>query len=222
MVRIVIVLCLLASPAIGAVPDDLRLSRVRLQIEEVFAAAARDGVPEAILADKVREGLAKSVPPEGLAQAIRTYEGRLAEAVTLAGASLPSLLKAVAEARAVGAEPRELRQILAASHDPKWQTRALDVVTDLAQRGLPVARVASTVASVLRTDPRKLERIAFAAHSLSGKVGGAEALEAISRATGNPYGLDRADFTGHPDDRGPDRDTEGQRGPAYQHGKGQP
>jgi hypothetical protein len=223
MVRLVIVLSLLPTAVLGAPPDDARLAPVRAQLDQLLSAAAHDGVPESILIDKLREGLAKNVPPARLVEVVRGYESRLAEAVTLAGPSAPSLLKALAEARAAGVEARELSPLLAASGDASRRTRALDVLTDLAQRGFPAAQAARTVTSVLRSDPQKVDRIAAAAQSLSERVGRAQALEAIAQAAGKGLGPERAaDFVGKFDDRGPERDTTGQRGPGYQHGKGKP
>jgi hypothetical protein len=223
MMRLVVVLSLLPTAVLGALPDDARLAPVRAQLDQVLTAAVHDGVPESILSDKLREGLAKNVSPARLAEVLRGYESRLAEAVALAGPSAPSLLKALAEARAAGVEARELGPLLAASGDAGRRTRALDALTDLAQRGFPAAQAARTVASVLRSDPQKVDRIAAAAQSLSERVGRAQALEAIARAAAKGLGPEHAaDFTGKFDDRGPERDNTGQRGPGYQHGKGKP
>jgi hypothetical protein len=217
MVRCITILLLSSLPALGAVPDDPRLAQVRPQLAEVLTAAARDGVPESILGDKLQEGLAKNVPPARLAEALRSYEGRLAEAVKLAPGSDAALLKAIVEARAAGVEARELAPIIKSR-----SSRGLDVVTDLVQRGFPAGQSARTVAAVLEKNPRQVERIAAAAQSLATKVSRAEALDAITRAAQKGVGPDRAEPPGHSDDRGPDRESSGQRGPGYQHGKGKP
>jgi hypothetical protein len=220
MVRLVIVQMLVALPAFAGVADDPRLLPVRATVDQAYAGAARDGVPVSLLDDKLREGLAKSVPPARLAAFLGDYETRLAEAAALAKpANSPSLLKAIVEARAAGVQPRDLQPVITRG------AHAVDVVTDLAQRGFAPAQVASTVAKVAQKDPRQLDRLAAVAQSLSARVGRAEALDAIGRAADRGLGPDRApDFTARPsyDDRGPDRDTTGQRGPGYQHGKGKP
>jgi hypothetical protein len=225
MGRFIAISLLLPLSAFGAAPKDPRLAPVQPQIEQIFTAALRDGVPEQILVDKMNEGLAKNVLAPKLAQVLLGYEGRLAEAVNLAQnpAAPPSLLKALVEARTAGAAANDLVPVLLASRDLAAVSRALDVVTDLLQRGFPADRSARTVASVLARNPRQLERIAASALSLASRVSRWEALDAIDRAAGKGLGPDHAaEVLGHSDDRGPDRESSGQRGPGYQHGKGKP
>jgi hypothetical protein len=219
MDRFVIVLMCFSLPALAGVPDDARLGPVRAQLDQVYAAAARDGVPESLLDDKLREGLAKSVEPARLAAFLGGYEARLAEAVAVTRSSAPQLLKSWVEARSMGAEARDLMPLVSRPS----AVRSLDAVTDLAQRGFAPAQAAATVAKVAQRDARQLERLAAVAQALSNRVGRAEALDAINRAADKGLGPDRApDFAGRPDDRGPNRDNSGQRGPGYQHGKGKP
>jgi hypothetical protein len=218
MVRLVIVQMLLSLPAFAGVSDDARLAPVKAQLDQAYTAAARDGVPVSLLDDKLAEGLAKNVPPARLAAFIGTYETRLTEAAALAKtASTPALLKAIVEARAAGATGHDLEPLVARG------AHAVDVLTDLAQRGFPPAQAASIVAKVASKNPRQLDRLAAVAQSLAARLGPVEALDAIGRAADRGLGPDRApDFAGRPDDRGPNRDTSGQRGPGFQHGKGKP
>jgi hypothetical protein len=238
MVRLGLTLLLLAGRgAAAATPDDARLNPARAQLETVFAAAARDGVPESILSDKVKEGLAKGVPAARIALVVRTLEQSLADGARQAAPRFspppPSLLKAMVAARAAGAQPRELEALLNAGAQlgASTVTRALDVLTDLAQRGFPTAAAARAVAAVESKSPRELERISPQAQSLSSKGGlaRAEALDAIARAAKQGLGVDRAaEATGHDPpglenkDRGPNRESSGQRGPGNGKANGHP
>lgn len=237
MYRMVLALMLLvaegrANAGAPAVLGDARLAPAAPQLAEVWAAAARDGVPESILNDKLNEGLAKGVPAARIALVIRTLESSLAEAQKqLAGhvsSPPPALLKAMVEARNAGADKRDLETLLAAGAPRGAQalTRALDVLTDLAQRGFPVAAAVRAVSAVVAQNPRGLDQITARAQALTRNgVTRAEALDAIARgpqdhaaeAPGQgkaPPGLDN--------DRGPNRESSSQRGPGFQHGRGKP
>ncbi len=237
MARLCMALALLLAPARAAagVPDDPRLVPARAELESAFAAAVRDGVPEIILTDKVREGLAKGIPAAKVAVVVRALEVSLAEAVRQISPHVPtpppSLLKAAVEARAAGAPPREVDALLraGAARGAPALTRALDVVTDLSQRGFPPAGASRAVAAVVAREPRGVDRIVTEAQALSGQSGvtRAEALDAIARAAALGLGVDRAaEALGHSspglDDRGPNRETSSQRGPGKDHGKGKP
>jgi hypothetical protein len=221
--------------AAAALFDDARLQPARAELDAAFSAAARAGVPESILADKVKEGLAKGVPASRIAQAVRALEQSLAEAVRLAAPSFtpppPSLLKAIAAARSVGAQRSELESLLkaGASRGVKATTRALDVITDLAQHGYPTAASARAVIAVLNKNPRALDQVAAEAQTLSAASGvtRADALDAIAKAAAQGLGLDRAIETlsrdpATLDDRGPNRESSSERGPGSGRGKGHP
>jgi hypothetical protein len=237
MARMCIALLLLLGSArsLGAPPEDARLTPARAELEGAFAAAARDGVPESILSDKVREGLAKGVPAARIAQVVRELERSAAEAERQVKpqvkAAPPSLLKALMAARAAGAPREELDGVLrqnAARGTPAVE-HALDVLADLAQHGYPAQAAARAVSAVLAREPRALERVPAEAQSLAARTGAtrAEALDAIARAAEKGLTLSHAaEALGHGapglDDHGPDRETSSQRGPGRDHGQGKP
>jgi hypothetical protein len=228
MLRAVFGLLLLSGSALGALLEDPRLAAVKPELTSTWALAARDGVPETILDDKLREGLAKNVPAARLALVLQSLEIALAEAVKLtAGVPQPSpgLLKAIVEARSAGAPPRELELLIhaGAARGSVALMRAVDVVTDLSQRGFPTSEAAHTVTTVLSKNPRAVGEIPLAAQQARSKVTPAEALDAIARAADRGLGPDHAldVISKQPpgqDDRGPNRETSGQRG--INHGKG--
>src|SRR5207248_7879792 len=107
------------------------------------------GLPAELIADKVREGLAKGVPPARIAAVVAGLADALgrarAEAQPLVGgAPSASLLKAIVEAHAAGAAAADVATVLRGG----GRERAVQVLTDLAQRGYPVAVAARTVAAV--------------------------------------------------------------------------
>jgi hypothetical protein len=230
MLRFVLGLLLVSGGAFGASPtwDDPRLTAVKGELQATWALAARDGVPETLLEDKLHEGLAKSVPAARLAQVLAAFEVSLAEAVKLSKLQNPppALLKALVEAKNAGAQPRDLELVLHAANPrgAAMTLRAIDVITDLSQRGFPPAPAARAVATVVEKNPRGLEQIPAAAQQATrAKATATEALDAIARAADKGLGPDHAlEMLGKTppgqDDRGPNRETSGQRG--VNHGKG--
>jgi hypothetical protein len=219
----------------AALPDDARLQPARAELEAAFSAAARAAVPESILVDKVKEGLAKGIPAVRIAQVVRTLEQSLAEAVSLSTPHFTpppaSLLKAIAAARSVGVLGGELETLLkvGAGRGAKPTTHALDVITDLAQHGYPTAVAVRAVTAVLNKNPRALDQVAPFAQKLSTTKGvtRSDALDAIGRAAVEGVGLDRASEalsrdSAPPDDRGPNRESSSERGPGNGRGKGHP
>ena len=221
-------LLLVSGRAAASILDDPRLSPARPQLDRVFAAATRDGVPESILSDKLNEGLAKGVPAARIALVVSALEGSLAEASRQAAAHFSqtplSLLKAMVATRSSGATAGEVDTLLKAgsAHGTGAVTRALDVVSDLGQRGFPSAVATRVVTVVLSKSPRDVERIPTEAQTLLSRKGvsRADALDAIARAASQGLSVDRAgDTLGHDPpgledkDHGPNRETSGQRGP---------
>src|SRR5213593_4237267 len=118
--------------------DDPRLAPVRVELQAALHKAAQAGVPEQLLVDKVREGLAKNVPAPRLLSAVRALEASLEEAQQLASSRLHAtplpLLRAIAEARAGGASLAEVGVVLDAAHDASRATRAVSALSDLLAR----------------------------------------------------------------------------------------
>jgi len=207
---------------------DPRLGAERERIGQTIAAAARDGLPVELLQDKVREGLAKGVPAPRITVAL----GRLSESLSgaraeLAGRDRPSarLYRAVVDAHAAGAGRPEVGAVLAATPraDGEATARAIEVLGDLARHGFPVDAAARAVADVARARPQVLGQLVGEAEALrrSGMATPVEALDALTRAAQRSLRLDEAqkllprggrDRGASPDERGPERETQGNRG----------
>jgi hypothetical protein len=223
----------LIGVARAAVPDDARLGAARAELQAVFEAAARDGVPEALLADKVREGLAKNVPAPRIAGVVRGLEQTLAtariEAQAHVGAPPPALLKAIAEAHAASATRSDVERVLAAAapRGAEPATRAVEVLTDLSQRGYPPSAAAQAIAEVTTKNPGAVTRLPSQAETLRLRAGATrtDVLDALARASEQGLGLERAAEVlgrapGPPDDRGPNRESTG--GHSKDRGRGKP
>jgi hypothetical protein len=245
--RLTLMLFLLGRPTLGqAAPpsslvEDARLGPARAELRASFDAALREQVPEALLTDKLREGLAKGVPAPRIAQVIAGLERALAaaraEALPLVAAPPPGLLKAMVEAHAIGAARNDLASVLraAAPHGPEAATRAVEVLTDLGQRGYPAGPASITVAQIARSSPASLAQLPAQAELLRSQRGAshAEALAALLRASAEGIPLDRAEQAlrrgdksddgrgpGGDDGHGPVRESSGPRGNANGNGKG--
>jgi hypothetical protein len=232
---IALALLLASARSLGAPPDDARLASVSAELTATYTAASRDSVPESILSDKVREGLAKGVPAARIALVVRDLERALADAERQAAphVTLPpaTLLKAMVAARTAGAARDDLDGLLRqnAARGTAAVERALDVVVDLSQHGYPAALAAHAIAAVLAREPHAVDRVPAEAQSLIARTGitRAEALDAIQRATQKGLNLSHAaEALGHGapglDDHGPDRETSSQRGPGRANGNGKP
>jgi hypothetical protein len=202
--------------------DAARLGPSAGDVRAVVDHAAQAGLPEQLLVDKVREGLAKGVAPARIVVVIRGLEEGLlrarAEAQPFTGsAPPPGLLKAIVEAHAVGANVGDVGALLRAG----GRERAVQVLTDLIQRGYPVAGATRTVAA-LGAHLDALDRLVGEAERLRSVDGASpsDALDAIARANAQGLGLDHAEQLLHhggdvSDDNthGPNRETSGGRGP---------
>lgn len=239
MARALLLVCLVSAAAVARAEapalDDARLGPAAGEVHAAIDRAARAGLPQQILVDKVQEGLAKHVPPPRIAAVVRGLGEALAraraEAQPFAGAAPPpGLLKALVEAHAVGVKPADAARVLRAG----GRERAIEVLTDLVQRGYPAAAAAHAVGAV-GGRARALDRLVGEAERLRAIDGAAptDALEALVRANAQGLGLDHAEQLLHRaplDDaaRGPNRETSGARGPrsggvaAPGHGKGRP
>lgn len=171
-----------------SLPADPRLAPVRVELEKTVATAGRDGLPVEMIVSKVREGLAKGVPPEVIRDVAARLAQNLSASATMlrtqrAGAPSPALVRVVAEARLAGVEPESLAP-LAASHEPDAVVaRAVEVVTDLTMRGYPGRPSASLVRDIAERDAPSLGRVVAGLEAIRTEqtVSRADALEALGR-----------------------------------------
>jgi len=221
--------------------DEARLGPSAADVRALVDRTAASGLPAELLVDKVREGLAKGVPPARIALVVHGLADSLgrarSEALTAAVAS-PStaLLKAIVEAHGAGVGTGEVAAVLRAGG--RARERAVQVLTDLAQRGYPVAVAARTVSAIAGHGKNALDHLVGEAErlrSLDAATPG-DALDALARADAQGLGLDHAEQLLHrngngdgpdSDAHGPNRETSGTRGPrsggvaAPGHGKNQ-
>src|SRR5262245_57888212 len=121
MLRIMWVLVSVTQPLLAApLPDDPRLDPVRADLARTVAQASARRLPDTLLTDKVREGLAKNVPPERIAQVVAKLAAALgdarAEARPFVSGTPPSaLLKAIADANALGVTTNAVIDVLRAA-----------------------------------------------------------------------------------------------------------
>jgi len=178
--------------------DDSRLGGSAADVRAVVDRAAAGGLPAELLVDKVREGLAKGVPPARIALVVRDLAdslGRARSETQNAGVVAPSaaLLKTIVDAHAAGVGTAEVAAVLRSGVQDC--ERALQVLTDLAQRGYPVSVAARTVAAISARGKNALDHL----------VGEAERLRSVDAAVP----ADALDELDH----GPNRETSGDRGP---------
>jgi hypothetical protein len=203
--------------------DDVRLSGVSRELRAVVDRASVNGLPTELLLDKVREGLAKGVPAARIATVVRGLGESLGharvEAQPYVSSPSPSLLKAIVEAHAAGAGTAEVVSILRATGQER--ERALQVLTDLAQRGYPVALATRTIAAITGHRRNGLVRLVGEAERLRSihAATPGDALDALARAEAQGLGLDHAEQllhrsdVGGDDPHGPSHETSGSRGP---------
>ncbi len=172
----------------GMLPADPRLAPVRVELEKTVSSVARDGLHAEVSFSKVREGLAKGVPPEVIRDVAARLAQNLSASATMlrsqrAGTPSPSLVRVVAEARMAGVEAESIAP-LAASHEPDAVVaRAVEVVTDLTVRGYPSRPSASLVREVTERDAASLGRLVAGLEAIRTEqtVSRADALEALGR-----------------------------------------
>jgi hypothetical protein len=209
-----------AAPA-ALVPDDPRLGATRGELQTLVDEATRGGLPAGLLVDKVREGLAKGVAAPRILQVVRGLEGALAtaraEAASVAKSPPPGLLKALVEAHAAGVPARDTDALLhaASARGPQAMERALVVVTDLAQRGFPVAAAARALGVIAARNPAALDKVPGQAEALAAHRGvtRAAALDALARASVGGMDLEHAGSLLDHRPGGPVEFDEEQRGP---------
>jgi hypothetical protein len=216
--------------------DDARLGGAAAELHALVDRAAVNGLPAELLVDKVREGLAKGVPPARIVVVVRGLGDGLVRARTetqAAGVAAASaaLLKAIVEAHAAGVGATEVTVVLHGG----GRDRALQVLTDLAQRGYPLPVAARTVTAIVGHGKNGLDHLVGEAERLRSVDAATpgDALDALARADAQGLGLDHAEQLLHHgsdasdnDGHGPNRETSGNRGPgsggvaAPPHGKG--
>ncbi len=205
--------------------DELtRLGPDSAGLRAILERAGAADLPAELLVDKVREGLAKGVPPGRIVAVVTGLERALGqarvEAQPYAGAKPPrGLLRALVEAHAAGVRDGDTVEVMRAG----GRDRAIQVLTDLVQRGYPPGPAARAVAGVARK-PTVLEQLVGHAERLRGNdaVPRLEVLDALTRANAQGLGIDhaeqllrrqeRGDAEGN-SGRGSDRETSGVRGP---------
>src|SRR5262249_33576735 len=149
--------------------DDSRLGGSAAEVHALLDRAAANGLPTELLVDKVREGLAKGVPSARIALVVRGLADSLGVAraeAQAAGAAPPSaaLLKAIVEAHAAGVGAAGVATVLRGTG--RDGVRALEVLTDLAQRSYPIAAAARTVAAIASHHKNALDHLVGQAEQL--------------------------------------------------------
>jgi hypothetical protein len=205
--------------------DDSRLGGSAAEVRAVVNRAAADGLPTELLVDKVREGLAKGVPPARIAFVVGDLAeslGRARAETQAAEVAAPSaaLLKAIVEAHAAGVGPGDVATVLrGGGRDREY---ALQVLTDLAQRGYPVSVAARTVSAIAGHRKNALDHLVSEAERLRSidALMPSDALDVLARADAQGVGLDHAEQLLHRGNDGcdsdlhaPNRETSGYRGP---------
>jgi hypothetical protein len=196
----------------------------------IINQAKHDGLPAELIVDKVREGLAKGIPASQVMSVARGLLVALAharaEAQPLIGvAPPPGLLKAIIEARTAGVASDSIVTLLRAG----GREQAVQVLTDLVQRGYPTLVAARTVGA-LSSHRDALEQLVGQAERLRLIEGASlsDALYTLVCANAQGLSLDRAEQLLHGNEanddngRGPNRETSGPRGPRFTHGKNPP
>lgn len=239
MVRRLVILGLISATAtsVRAQPaplDDPRLGASAAEVRAVVQQAVQKGLPGQLLTDKVSEGLAKGVPPARIAVVLRGLAQSLGqardEARPFVTGDVPrALLKALVEAHGAGVTPGDASVVLGAG----GRTHAIEVLTDLVQRGYHAGTAARVVGGLAHREGA-LDQVVGEAEKLRNIDGATatEALDAVERANGQGLGIDHAEQllhhgeAGDNNGRGPNRETSGPRDPknggvaAPAHGKG--
>lgn len=180
---------------------DARLSEVRPQLETSLTTAQNEGLPTQPLVEKMREGLAKHIPPPRIAAAVQMLLTQLRTADQLlskvpASAKVPHdrLVMAAAEALMAGAEPHALSQLVTAlTHSAHGQAaaplveEAVVVVAELGERGLDGRLAATSVLTAYRTQGRQgWANLLRSVRALGPGASVAEQARAVQRAAETP------------------------------------
>jgi len=177
----------LAAPtgADETIPDDARLGPARASLQATVAKAGAGGLPTRPLIVKVREGLAKGVPPERIAAAVESLARGLDEANHFARAQgrgpSAALLTALADLHARGVTWDSAAPVITAHADEAAMLRAVDVLGELATRGYPERPAGQLLRGVEEREPAAIGRLVPALESIRRglTVSRADALEAL-------------------------------------------
>ena len=155
----------LALPAAGQTIDGRERARAALpsavfeQVEQIAAAAARDGLPVRPLWDKALEGGAKRVPADRIAPALAEYAARLGTARGALGTDLPAgAIVAGADALQRGVPAPALARVREGARTPM----VLVVLADLVEAGVPVDRAVDVVRVALEQRAADEDMLALA------------------------------------------------------------
>jgi len=188
-----------AGDANEALPADARLGATRATLQAAVDRAGAAGLPTRPLVSKVREGLAKGVPPERIAAAVGTLAHGLEEANGFARAHgrspSPGLLIALADLHARGVSWDSATPVLTARADDAALARAVDVLAELAQRGYPDRAAGQLLRSVEEHDPNALGRVVAGLETIRRglTLSRADALDALgANLSGEGSALDSA------------------------------
>lgn len=177
-----------AAPAGGGddiLPDDGRLGAARAALQATVARAEAGGLPVRPLIVKVREGLAKGVPPERIATAVDSLARGLDEANQFARAhgrrASPALLTALADLHARGVGWDSAAPVVTAHADEAALVRAVDVLGELATRGYPERPAGQLLRNMEEHDPAAIGRVVAGLESIRRglTVSRADALDAL-------------------------------------------
>ncbi|GJG87272.1 hypothetical protein tb265_24530 [Gemmatimonadetes bacterium T265] len=153
-----------APPALAAAEPRLAgalAPGARAAIAAHFADAARAGLPVEPLVAKALEGVELGAAPDRIDAAVRALLARLATArVALAPVVGDAELVAGADALAAGVPAEALRRVRALSPG-RSAAVALGVLAQLVARGVPPARAADAVTTLLRRGARAAQLVAL-------------------------------------------------------------
>jgi hypothetical protein len=219
----VILLSLAAAAAALALPPRLSAEE-QAAVQAAIDRANAAELPGELLADKVKEGLAKGVPGPRIVGVVGAMARSLDEARAILAPHTKSkaapLYRAVLGARSAGVPADALTRLGRALGDrPAALTAAVEGTTDLVQRGYPQEGAVRAVLAVGQREAQSLGRLVGELESLRARYGASrtEALDAVERSAS---GLSHAGELLHPragglgnEEASPNRDEAGDRGP---------
>jgi hypothetical protein len=192
---------------------DARLGEVRGRVEAAARSASEAGLPAEWLLDKVREGLAKGVPPGEIVSAVERLGERMRSAARIqhglpperSSAQSRAVLRGLVDALGVGAPEGSVSRLARgmAREDPGAVRAGIEAVADLGERGFRGESAVHAVEIAFERGGRDGVASLLASADKIGDQGGsaarAQALEAAanragksSAAPGNAFGHDRA------------------------------
>ncbi|MFW6050801.1 MAG: hypothetical protein ACODAU_06485 [Myxococcota bacterium] len=200
-----------ASTRAQDVFEDPRLAPVREGLEETVEAARADGLPQELLTDKVREGLAKRVPPPRIAAAVRMMLGHMRTADRMVRGVPPhaevgrhDLVRYTTEALMAGADAGPLGRLVEAVAEDAAPKQAaplvregMVVVAELAERGIEGSLAARSALQAYRTQGRRGWGALLRAVRTLGRASPAERARAVRQAAERP-GRGAPGLDGHP------------------------